>query len=128
VKGIASALSIIGVLTGAFIVLAPWIFRGSSTATAIYLMPLIIGIVVMTIHSLSFRRIRTGAGSRFGLLLLNVTLLALVLLASLYSPPSTASHSGTSLTMALQVAVYLLPPVSNVLYLALKSRSSGGIA
>jgi hypothetical protein len=125
-KRIASALALIGVASGVFIALAPWIYGAPRPAAASFVLPVLGGIVIMATHWFTFRRIQVGSGSLLGLLLPNVALLTTLLLGLIFMPPSPGNGDAPTLKMLLQATAYVLPFVSNILYLSFTNRSSGG--
>jgi len=125
-KRIASIFSIIGVASGVLFALGPWIFGVRDLALSNFLMPFIVGIVLMATHGLSLRRIQAGSGKRFGLLVFNAVLLATILVGFLFVLHYPVGGDRPTLRMALLAAIFLLPLACNVLFLSFRSRQSEG--
>ncbi len=124
-KRFASTFSVIGVASGVLFALGPWIYGNRSPAPASFLMPFMIGAVLIATHWFTFRKIQAGSGTCLGLLLPNAVLLAVILLGFLFLPSNPASDDRPTLRMSLLAAVFLVPLASNVLYLSFRSRASG---
>jgi len=121
-KRVALVFAIIGVASGVLVVLGPWLL-GHGNSNFSFLVAL--GVLIIATHWCTIRRIKAESGARFGMLLPNFMILAILLLGFLYLPPNPASETRFTLGTALLASVFLLPLVSNLFYLSFMTHSSG---
>jgi len=121
-KRVALVFAIIGVASGVLVVLGPWLL-GYETSNFSFL--LAFGALIVATHWFTILRIRAESGARFGMLLPNFMILAILLLGFLYLPRNPASETRLTPGGALLAAVFLLPLASNLFYLTFMTGSSG---
>ena len=119
---ISLSLAVLGLATGLFFALGPWIFGTPMNATLSFIGPFVLGAVLCVVHWLSLRRIRSGSGKRMGLLAGNSLLLAFMVLGGFLI--HLFGIGGRYVVSVLYVLLYLLPLTSNVIFLV-AARNTG---
>jgi hypothetical protein len=122
-KLIALSLAILGIVTGLFFVLGPWIFGTPTGAVSTFIGPTVVGATLCAVPWFTLQRIRSGRGKRVGLLVWNGLALAFMMLGGVLARRYGIGGPYATTVFVFIGLLYVLPLTSNVIFLAVNGRA-----
>ncbi len=123
-KLLALSLAVLGIVTGIFFALGPWIFGTPTGAASTFVAPSVVGAALCAVHWLTLKRIRSGSGKRVGLLTWNALVLAFMALGIVVAHQYGIGGRYADMIFVLFILFYLVPLTSNVIFLAVNGSAA----
>jgi hypothetical protein len=121
---LAVPLSVLGMASGVLLALVPWTSSAPDKSFLFYTLPAAFGVALVIANWFTLRQSRASSFKRAMLIALNAILIALTVTGFLYMTGTNPGADGIVLWRVLILeAAFVVPLVSNVLYLCIPSHS-----